>query len=463
MFGGQFGQQQPAAGAGGFGGFGTSQPATTSAFSFGTSKSAAPTFSFGATSQPAAQPGSLNFGTSRPQTAGTTGLFGAAQPAASTGFGGFNLTSQAPAQAPGTGLFGQPATSAPLFGQATASTAPGGFSFGAPAPAGGLFAQPTSQGAGTGLFGASAAPATGLFGAPATGTTGLFGASAPATGGFGASQGGFGGFGQQPTAQQQQQLQQAPQQPQTLGEHLQYIATAWNPDNPRCQFKHYFYNIVHPSEVRNYGPQQGEDLALYQQAQRDNPDPNCMVPVLAIGFRDIKKRMEMQDQAYEAHKAKLEEMGGKLAELQRTHFLDTSARLEEYKRRQAALVAKVLRLMKQVQLVRNRGYSIRAEEEKFKTRLEAMERELQKPSVFRGRLNEIWAHLQQNKSSKQFSLTGGVDTSYQIANEQQLGLMYQTLAGHQNGLAVLTEVAQQDAADIATTFGAYEEAGVHRR
>ncbi|TPX58967.1 hypothetical protein PhCBS80983_g02794 [Powellomyces hirtus] len=445
MFGAQP-QQQQQTGFGGFGGFGTSQPQQ----GFGTS-------------QPPQQQG---------------GLFGAQAQSVAPSFGGFGATSQPPAGSAAPSLFGT-ATSKPggLFGQPANTAAPGGSLFGSAPPAGGsLFgAAPASAAPGGGLFGASAAPGSNslfgsaapaggsLFGAPAASTApggGLFGAPAAAPGSsFFGGQSMTGGFGQQ---QQQQQQQQASQQPQTLSEHLQWMASAWNPDDPRCQFKHYFYNIVHPSEVASYGPAPGEDISLYQQAQRDNPDPKCMVPVVAVGFRDIKKRVDMQEQAYEAHKAKLEEMRNKLVELQRTHFLDTSAKLEEYKRRQAALVAKVLRLMKHVQLIRNRGYSVRAEEEKFKIHLEAMERELQKPSVFRGRLNEIWAHLQQNKSSKQFSLTGGVDTSYNIADEQQLNLVFQTLAAHQNGLTVLTEVAQQDSKDTFDMLRSYEEAGFRR-
>ncbi|KAJ3007747.1 hypothetical protein HKX48_008957 [Thoreauomyces humboldtii] len=462
MFGGSFGQQpqqqaatgfgarppQAAGGFGGFGGFGaTSQPPAS-----------APAFGGFGTSQPAAAPSGFGgFGTSQPAAAAPTGFggFGTSQPAAApTGFGGFGATASQPQQQQ-TSLFGAPAAQ------------PGGF---------GGFGATTQAAAPGGLFGAQAKPGTtSLFGAPATSAapfsfggaqagTSLFGstAAAPTAGGMFGGQATFGGGFGQPQVQQQQQ-QQAPPQLVTVADHLQEMAAMWNPDNPRCQFKHYFYNIVHPSEVQSYGPQPTEDFRLYQQAQRDNPDPKCMVPVEAVGFRDIKKRVDMQDMAYRAHKDKLEEMRTKLIELQRTHFLETSAKLEEYKRRQAALIAKTLKLMTKVQKIRNRGYSVRAEEEKFKTRLEGMERDLQKPSVFRGRLNEIWAHLQQNKSSKQFSLTGGVDASYNISDEEQLGLMLQTLTGHQNGLAVLTEVAQQDTKIAGDVLRGYEEAGFRRR
>jgi hypothetical protein len=51
----------------------------------------------------------------------------------------------------------------------------------------------------------------------------------------------------------------------------------------------------------------------------------------------------------------------------------------------------VFQLMKYVQLLRHATFPIRAEEEAWKSRVEKVEREVNKTSVFRGRLNEVWA------------------------------------------------------------------------
>ena len=55
--------------------------------------------------------------------------------------------------------------------------------------------------------------------------------------------------------------------------------------------------------------------------------------------------------------------------------------------------------MKEVQVLRNKGYSLRSEEEALITRLASMDRDLAKPSVFRGRINEIYAQVQQQKDA----------------------------------------------------------------
>ncbi|KAJ3184709.1 hypothetical protein HDU87_004113 [Geranomyces variabilis] len=433
-------QQQPA-----FGGFGTSQPQQQQQPAFGgfatSQPQQQPAFGGFATSQPQQQQAFGGFGSSQPQQAGG-GLFGAQQQAApAPAFGAFGAATSQPQM--GGGLFGatsRPAVAGSLFGSAAGSTAPGMGLFGAPA------AQPAPAG-------------NSLFGAPAAG--GLFGGQNSLQ------------MSQQPQQQQQLQLQQQQQglqarrQPRNLQEYMQYFAASWNPDDPACLFKHYFYNIVGPNEASRYGPGPTDDLALYQQAQAENPDPENLVPVIAVGYRDLQKRVNMQAQAHEMHRAKLEEMEEKLEYLQRKRFLNTSSKIEEYTRRQATLVARVLKIMTQVQILRNRGYSVRGEEEKYRAYLETMERELQKPSVFRGRLNEIWAHLQQNKCSKQFGINGngGQDgtTNASVADEEQLALMMQTLAAHQNGLTTLMSMVVKDNKETDDILRGYEELGYRRR
>ncbi|KAI8590483.1 nucleoporin complex subunit 54-domain-containing protein [Geranomyces variabilis] len=442
-------QQQPA-----FGGFGTSQPQQQPAFG-----------GFG-TSQPQQQPAFGGFGASQPQQQQQPafGGFGTSQPQQQQSFGGFG--SSQPQQA-GGGLFGaqQQAAPAPAFGAFGAATSQ-------PQIGGGLFGATAKPAAAGSLFGPAAgatAPGTGLFGAPAAqpaqAGNSLFGA--PAAGGLFGGQNSLQMSQQQQQQQQQQQGLQARRQPRNLQEYMQYFAASWNPDDPACLFKHYFYNIVGPNEASRYGPGPTDDLALYQQAQAENPDPENLVPVIAVGFRDLQKRVNMQAQAHEMHRAKLEEMEEKLEYLQRKRFLNTSSKIEEYTRRQATLVARVLKIMTQVQVLRNRGYSVRGEEEKYRAYLEAMERELQKPSVFRGRLNEIWAHLQQNKCSKQFGINGNGSqegtTNAPVADEEQLALMMQTLAAHQNGLTTLTSMVVKDNKETDNMLRGYEELGYRRR
>ena len=98
---------------------------------------------------------------------------------------------------------------------------------------------------------------------------------------------------------------QPPRAPQAI-DHVKNIASCWDPKNQACHFKFYFYNLVHPSEVHLYQPAPGEDRSLYEQAKADNPEPSCMVPVLAVGFDGLKTRLEMQDEQLKIHKEKIQ-------------------------------------------------------------------------------------------------------------------------------------------------------------
>jgi nuclear pore complex protein Nup54 len=55
-----------------------------------------------------------------------------------------------------------------------------------------------------------------------------------------------------------------------------------------------------------YGrPPNAKNEALWQKAVRENPDPTCLVPVLAIGFDDLRQRVDAQSQETASHQDKI--------------------------------------------------------------------------------------------------------------------------------------------------------------
>jgi nuclear pore complex protein Nup54 len=69
-----------------------------------------------------------------------------------------------------------------------------------------------------------------------------------------------------------------------------------------------------------------------------------MVPVVAIGFSDLKKRIDSQEQQTQAHVLKISEMQVEADAIERKHQLETTPKLREYKRRQAAIAHKLLQV-----------------------------------------------------------------------------------------------------------------------
>jgi nuclear pore complex protein Nup54 len=476
-------------------------------------------FSFGQQNNQTSQNTGFSFGqnntTTTPST--TTGFsFGQSNQNTNSTFNFGNKSST------GTGLFGSNNTTntgSSLFGNnnnnnnslfKTNNTTTGTGLFGA-----------NNNNTGTSLFGNNNNNNNtgGLFGSNTTNTGGLFGNNnnKPSLFGSTTTNTGFGGMGQQ---QQFMGIQQAQQHTSTVADELRKIQEYWNPQSPNCQFKHYFYNMVHPSEVNRYVKPPNDDEGLWRQAQKNNPDSSCMVPAIAIGFDGIKKRMAEQSKQTSAHEAKLKELADKVEKLRQKHLLETTGKLEEYRRRHLSLAHRTLKIMKQVYILRNRGYSIRPEEETLKVRLENLATSLRKSSQFRGRVEELWAHLQMirdhpgaswynlasstttnmnnnnsnglngninnniNKLSSTGKSNGNLTTTTNnnnlgsnggniksgemnsqpgryVVDEEGLQTIHKILTEHQHGLSILTDYVKKNSKEIEDMYRGYHEPGPH--
>ncbi len=64
------------------------------------------------------------------------------------------------------------------------------------------------------------------------------------------------------------------------------------------------YNVV--DDPQAYGRPSNVPERLWVEAVQINPDPKRLVPVVASGFQDLKKRIEDQDKTSQAHEKALE-------------------------------------------------------------------------------------------------------------------------------------------------------------
>ncbi|KAJ1972359.1 hypothetical protein H4R34_005435 [Dimargaris verticillata] len=209
-------------------------------------------------------------------------------------FGATNTSTAAP-QAASPAPVANTGSSTSVFGSATtAASGAGLFGSAAPSTKAPMFAAPS-------VFGSTAATPALTFGSTAQSTINpAFGTQVPPP----------------PTATTQ------PGQGH-VWDQLMLLKEYWNPQSPLCQFKHYFYNLVDPAQVHLYTCPPDHDPALWDQAQQANPDPTCLVPALAVGFDDLKRRADQQQQEVQAHQAKLAEIGDKLAHLNTKYTVDT--------------------------------------------------------------------------------------------------------------------------------------------
>lgn len=499
--------QQPSTSGTGLFGTSTQQPATGGPFGSTTRQQPAGGSLFGSTaqSQPATSGGLFGSTMQQQQPSTTSGLFGSTTQQPATGGGLFGSTTQQQQPSSSGGLFGsatqpqQLSTGGGLFGSSTTQPAAGGpFASTAqqqqPTSTSGLFGsatqaqqqQPTTGGSlfgtmktnGGGLFGGG--PAGSIFGsttstfpaASAGGGTSFLNQVAPPqqrTSLFGTSNGGplFGGatslgsstlsasaLGRTASATAQQQFD-ALLQTQRLVQKLITIKESWNPQSSQCRFQYNFYNLVDPSQIHMYGrPANVVNDTIWDKAVRENPDPSCLVPVIAVGFNDLRERVEAQTKQAEKHQTQVKDLRTRTDAINEQHTLSNLPRLLRASTQQTQIQQRLMTLVQHLHLLipALRSSSIRPEEEQLRGRLEECEEEIRRTRL-KAKLNELWASLGAINASRQGTKNVNGTGEWAVVDEEGMAQISQILAEQQTGLAHLTKILQKMLNDLDIITG----------
>jgi len=186
----------------------------------------------------------------------------------------------------------------------------------------------------------------------------------------------------------------------------------------------------------------GVDPLLWQQAKLDNPDPSKYIPVPMIGFKELQRRLRHQAEQTKLYQQRLDVIAGDLTSLQSQHSTMLS-KLDDYKRKELDLGRRLLKVIVKQELYRKMGHAIQVEEETLKVQLEQQQGELNHPTQFKGRLNEM---MSQMRMQMQMS-SGRSEQSYQVDAETQVEIK-QILKQQQEGLQHLINIIKEDAADL---------------
>lgn len=189
-------------------------------------------------------------------------------------------------------------------------------------------------------------------------------------------------------------------------------------------------------------PPVGINPLLWQQAILDNPDPERMIPVPMIGFKELHKRLKYQDQQTKLHQQRLDLIAQDLTEFQnkRSNML---AKLDEYKRKQLELSHRLLQVIVKQEIIRKQGFAIQVDEEQLRVQLEAIQAELNHPTQFKGRLNELMSQIRMQNHLASSRL----DVNYQI-DPTMLQELKTLLKQQQEGLTHLTDIVKEDMQDL---------------
>lgn len=384
-------------------------------------------------------------------------------------FGGFGSTPAAPGPTPSPGGFAfgssQP-TATTGFGTTTTpatGTAPNnGFGFGTfgtnqPATSTGANPPPATQ---TGFgFGFGSAPTTATQPPATTNTT-----NQPTTGfGFGLTPT---NTNTQPTAgtqqppQQQQQFQA--QYANSIEARFMAIKDAYSPSSPDCRFQTVFYNKVEPNTIGQYVRPPIANARLWEAAVKNNPDPSTLVPSLAVGFEDLRKRISEQDKAAAAFNATLASMSASLESMVHGHEASTALALVQLQRVHAQQSHRLLQLVNRVECARSKDILPRLPQElEFEHKLHVLERKITQPQPLSHKIAELSAMVKllehKNDSTTGNSLTptlhssdGASVAAWLQSDEPSAKELFQFLQTQRIALEHVTAMVKGDQRDLQT-------------
>lgn len=245
----------------------------------------------------------------------------------------------------------------------------------------------------------------------------------------------------------------------SIVEQLQRLKNAWDPTHPDCAFQHYFYNRVPPDEVALYVKPLHHNQQKWDEAVANRPE-NSVVPALAVGFSDIQKRVQLQEQQVMAYRVRMHEIVNKLGELSQKHDLSTTIKISEATLRHLELARRSLALAAKVQVLKGRGYALQSEEENLKQRLKELSIKINDPSVF-GRMNELWARMtfiREKAKSIEKEREGGIMISINWRkDEEQLEKIAKVLSDQHAGISYVIHILKGDLSEVEKTLEIIEE------
>ncbi|XP_072261605.1 nucleoporin p54 isoform X2 [Pyxicephalus adspersus] len=199
-----------------------------------------------------------------------------------------------------------------------------------------------------------------------------------------------------------------------------------------------------PAQIKQLlqNPPTGVDRNIWEQAKIDNPDPERLIPVAMIGFKELLRRLKVQDQMTKLHQSRLDMISEDISELQKNQAT-TVAKIAQYKRKLMELSHRVLQVLIKQEIQRKSGFAIQAEEEHLRVQLDTIQTELNAPTQFKGRLNELMSQI---RMQNHFGTVRSEENYY--VDGDLLREIKQHLKQQQEGLSHLTSIIKDDLEDI---------------
>lgn len=321
-------------------------------------------------------------------------------------------------------------------------------------------------GSSTPAFGASSAPS--LFGSgpgsafgatpsqPAFGSGFFGGTPTPSAPAFGQTQPSLFGTTPQPYLQNGQlTTQMAPMAPLSIplpDRELQTIIDAYKDDisNSRYAFRHLLLSVTDPSmRVKPLGI---SDImwaeAINKLEGMDSVDRERLWPELVQGFKDLSRRLKLQDEALAADVQRLQATEANVKSLQRHFEIDTIPWMQRLRQKEQELQRKLLKMMRVVEAMEGKGFRmpLTKGEAQLSGRLRNLAQQLVGPRAELPRRVDALLSLSRTRvSSGAFShalLPGNK------VDDESLGEMHKVLLQQTEAIGRLVNVLKRDMRDM---------------
>lgn len=170
---------------------------------------------------------------------------------------------------------------------------------------------------------------------------------------------------------------------------IQSIKEAFNLQGPSCRFRYIFYNASSMAATINPQVPQGMDPALWEQIQKNNPDPSRLVPVQLSGFDELQTRMQQQSARIQEHLQALTGIERVLAECSDIEKTQCALKLTEFRNRYCTLFRRLVQFIGRVWCLLSRGRALRVEENQMKEALEALQKRMNSPGQLHDQLADL--------------------------------------------------------------------------
>lgn len=195
-------------------------------------------------------------------------------------------------------------------------------------------------------------------------------------------------------------------------------------------------------------PPVGLNPILWEQAKKNNPNSNKLLPIPIIGFNEMHNRFILQDKENQAQKTRLHLIGEDINRINDRNKLLMN-KIEQLKSKNEEYEHRVLKLMINTEIRRKLGYGFQEDEKYLRSILESLQIELASPinkEIRKQKLNEyveIIKLYEQQQQQQQHSFSDQTSQFYGSIDE-----MHKSLKEQHKAFKSLIEIINKDLHDI---------------